>query len=309
MNILVAANDGFVFPTSALLQSLKDSHERDCGFQVYVLCSSLTKESIRRFNLLNDERMRIHFVQVEDRLFENVPLYSYFSKEVYYRLAAQDLLSVDIERILWLDGDIIVKGSLNEFYFQDFEGNLWVAQEDMINGRSKRIHKKLSIPMEYDYCSSGVMLCNMSLLRQKVNVKDIFKYISNHRDIMQIVDQDALNAIFYKDIKVWKAPYTYNHFAGHITRKNRREVMETCAVVHYCGPYKPWKKNYPYYGFELFWKYAIDIEEGREIYNRIKMSCKISHAKWRLYEEIKTFVGHFISMEKLNEFLGRKQNL
>lgn len=307
MNILVATNDGFVFPTSVLLKSLKDNHTRDYRFEVYVLCCSLTPESVENMNRLNDCRMSIHFLRVDDTLFEDVPLYSYFSKEVYYRLSAQDLLPQELKRILWLDGDMVINGSLDEFYFQDFDGKLWAAHEDMINGRNRKIHEKLSIPEEYIYCSSGMMLYHLEKLRERVRVRDIFRFISDHKDILQIVDQDALNALFYNEIKVWTKPYTYNYFAGHITRRNRQEVMKECSVIHYCGPYKPWKKKYPYYGYDLFWKYAIAVEGGKEIYEKVNKSCRLSHLKWVLYEEMKVFARHFMPMEKWNKLLGRKQ--
>ena len=36
----------------------------------------------------------------------------------------QDILPDDVERILYLDVDIIISGSLLEFYYEDFEGKL-----------------------------------------------------------------------------------------------------------------------------------------------------------------------------------------
>ena len=118
MNILVATNDGYIFPTKVMLVSLLDVEQTVTEFNVYVLCSELKKESTDSLRGLNNDRMHIHFLRVPDELFVNVPIYKYFSKEVYYRIIAYSLLPKDMERIMWIDGDIAITHSILKFYNQ-----------------------------------------------------------------------------------------------------------------------------------------------------------------------------------------------
>ena len=57
------------------------------------------------------------------RHIQEVPLSKQYGKpELYYRLLAPYLLPEEMERILYLDADIIINGSLREFYQQSIDG-------------------------------------------------------------------------------------------------------------------------------------------------------------------------------------------
>lgn len=292
MNILVAANDGYIFPTKVMLMSLLDVEEEKETFQVYVLCSELSEKSIGELNGLNSDRMRINYLRVPDELFENVPVYQYFSKEVYYRIIAYKLLPDDMDRIMWIDGDIVIIHSISKFYYQNIDDSMIVAIEDMLNGRNEEKKKKLNIPTEKLYFSSGVMLYNLSRMRDVMDIDHIFNYIHNNKDVIEIVDQDVLNALYYNQTKVIEKGFKYNYFVGELPAKGEKSILEKISILHYCGSKKPWKKGYPYHGFEFFWKYAMRINKDYCNYPEIKNSYFISHSKWLVKGYIKRILRY-----------------
>ncbi len=308
MNILIATNDGFVCPSRVLLTSLLATHDESVRFVVYILCSELKEESIEALNTLKNDRMDIHYLKVPDELFVNVPLYAYFSKEVYYRLVAHTLLPDDVKRILWLDGDMIVKKSIQDFYNQDMGTALLAACEDMENGCNEQIHEKFGIPKNVLYFSSGVMLLNLPEMREKMDVEQIFKFISDNREKIEIVDQDVLNAMFWKEVKVIPGGFRYNYFAARVGVMDHTQVMNDIAILHYCGGLKPWKEGYKHYGFEEFWKYAGKMPEYAGLYDELAKSHRSAHRKWVLYEKTKYYVTRVIPIEKLRKLktIGRK---
>lgn len=306
MNILVATNDGFIFPIMVMIKSIKNTKHKDVFLNVYVLHSILKRESVEDLNSLNDDEVKINYLRVNDALFENVPIYEYFSKEVYFRLIAHTLLPENMDRIMWIDGDIIVRKPLDDFYYQAFGDEILIACEDMLNGHNVELHEKFNIPQNKTYFSSGVMLYNLSQMRNKVDVTTVFQFIHTNAEKIEIVDQDVLNAMFYENVKVLNNSFQYNYFAGHLRPDNYRVRMMEIVILHFCGGWKPWKENYPYYGFEEFWEVAQNVSHGNDIFNKVKKSYMKAHKKWVKYEKTKAFIGRFIPLQFLKKILGNR---
>ena len=130
MNILLAFNSNYYMPALVLLQSLLVNNRWCRDIRVYVLYADLKPEEMERFSRLAEESgiAKAVFLPVGADRFQDAPLHlKWISRETYYRLLAQEMLPVDVERVLYLDVDMIVLGSLEAFYNQDFEGKLLVA--------------------------------------------------------------------------------------------------------------------------------------------------------------------------------------
>lgn len=307
MNILVATNDGYIFPTMVMIKSIDKNKNKDIFIHVYVLYSELSSDSIKNLNSLNKQDLDINYLRVNDALFDNAPIYEYFSKETYFRLVAHTLLPENMDRIMWIDGDIIIKKPLDPFYFQDFENKMFIACEDMLNGHNQEIHKKFNMPESILYFSAGVMLYNLNEMRKNMNIEDIFRFIDENKEKIEIVDQDVLNGMYFSNAKVLENDFTYNFFAGYITPYNYKEKLEEIAILHYCGGWKPWKEKYPYYGFEEFWEIAKTIDIGKEVYEKVKDSYLITHRKWVRYEKTKAILGKVLPLKKIKKFFVNRK--
>ena len=68
-----------------------------------------------------------------------------------------------------LDADIVLCGSIREFYYQSFENNLIVACQDALCDDEEivKIKDNLGLPKEHIYFNSGVLLLNIEELRKK----------------------------------------------------------------------------------------------------------------------------------------------
>lgn len=255
MNILVAFNDSYAMPTRVMLKSLIENNQGK--IDIYVLYVSLTDASINDLSTLNADRCTLHFIQIDEHILYKVPFTRFYSKEANIRLFAQLYLSEELDRILWLDSDLIVNGEIKEFYNQSFNGKLYVAYKDPIQGDSSEKKASLGMPTDAIYINSGVLLMNLEEIRKRVNTEDILKYISEYYSRLDFVDQDVLSGFLYDSIKVVEEEYTYNYFVSNITLRNRREVYRNDRIIHYAMDRKPWKKGFIYYGFHLWWKYAL----------------------------------------------------
>ena len=105
----------------------------------------------------------------EDTLFTN----RYYSVEMYYRLLAPFVLPESLDRILYLDPDIINLNPIKPFYEQDFEGNAFVATaHDYITKWVQPFNRiRLQTLKSIDYFNTGVLLMNLSAIRKKQSKK------------------------------------------------------------------------------------------------------------------------------------------
>lgn len=260
MNILIAPNNYYVMPGIVMLQSL---FEQNPGpIHLYVLQSDLTRDNIALLrSFLEKHHGTLHMITIPQTVFENAHTSIHITKEAYYRLLAQDLLPQELDRVLYLDLDLIITGSLLPLYNDDMmkdgkECCFTACEGPGVSQREWQTYDTLSIPHEYRYFNSGVLLMNLSLLREKTKVQTMLDFIEQHGDTLKYHDQDTLNALFYDKVKYvdW---HVYNQTILHIKDKQEAaQRLQRATVIHYAGSDKPWNFNYKSWYFSLFWKYA-----------------------------------------------------
>ena len=134
MNILVSSDKNYLDITATMLYSLY-IHNKE-KINVWFLNKSISHIDKEKFtNYLYEKcKIKVFFIDIDESIFNSLttPLYiKHISIETYFRLIAQFLLPPNVERILWLDSDIIVKGSLKDFYYQTIDSLSMVACENM----------------------------------------------------------------------------------------------------------------------------------------------------------------------------------
>lgn len=299
MNILVAFNDGYTLPTKIMLKSVIANNNE--GINIFCLYDQLSKESIESIQQLSDNnKVLVSLVHVDKELFKYAPVHHHFSKESYFRLFAHRFIDEKVDRILWLDGDVIVNDSLHDFYTQDFEEKLFVAVEDMVLGKNEKKHTTLQIPIDIPYINSGVLLMNLTEMRRKLDDKRIYEYIKTHQDMLEWVDQDVYNGLLYNDFKVINSDYWYNYFSWRIDSNNKESVYRNVKVIHYCGTKKPWKTGFADYGFDIYWKYGLqNSNEFLGLYRKVHSSYILFAPlkRIKLFLESKMNIPHEIELK------------
>ena len=257
MNILISVNESYFDKAETMLFSLRrNTHE---AIEVFMVNHSLNAEYIDSFDeFLKRNKMKLHIVDVNSSVFDNMTLGdSHFSIEMYYRIIAQFILPKDLERILWLDADIIINKDLKDFYFQDFDNNALIACPDAKHNSEmvSAIKKKIGLSKEHIYFNSGVLLLNLSYLRDNTNMENIISISNELNDRLTYPDQDILNYLYSGKIKYcdWEK---YNFQIIEMECANKK-MLKKAVVLHYTGPRKPWSFRDANSLSKYYWKYEI----------------------------------------------------
>ena len=282
MNILLCTDNIYAMPTGVLMHSISD-HDKDVKYYVFV-DDAFSELNRQRFtDIANHYGSEITFYTISKEQTENMPVKredqpGYITKSAYNRLFAASMLPKDVEKIIYLDGDIVVRKSLRPLWDIEIDGYAVGVVNDM--HELKHIQsQRLPYDMKDGYFNSGVLLINVKYWREH-NCMALFDEITEkHQDVLTLHDQDVLNIAFH-DKKKW-LPVTYNMQNGFLYKNQKLWIVPEIedalnvmkhdpAVVHFSTWDKPWKlecfhpycKDWRRYFFRSVWRnYRLTDEE------------------------------------------------
>jgi lipopolysaccharide biosynthesis glycosyltransferase len=234
-----------------MLKSLFINNPKE-EFNIYIMHSSLTDEELQQIKgLIEREGHKLYVISMKGEYFKDAPVVMHYSKEMYYRLLASKFLPTEVDKILYLDPDILIINSIKELYDTELEGYLFAAAyHDRVSLAS--INRLRLRPYDIEaYYNSGVLLFNLKLQREVINEKEIFDFVEKNKNTLILPDQDILNALYSKSIKpVDEILFNYDpRFYGYykIVSNGKHDmdyVIYNTSIIHFCGKQKPWKKHY-----------------------------------------------------------------
>ena len=249
LNILVTLDENYVPYLNVMLASLLHSN-RDCCFDIYLLHSSIPDSAVAETkNILGKDNSLI-MVKAKDIGLDDAPTTSRYPQEIYYRIFAAKYLPETLDRILYLDPDIIVIGSLKALYNLPMDNYYFAAASH--TGPILRKFNEIRLDMDDDspYINSGVMLMNLKRLRAEQNYEDVFSFIEKRKSFLMLPDQDIISSLYGSKIfalDTFRYNMTEKLYIGHAPFEkdlNLEWVKENSVIIHYCGRNKPWKSNY-----------------------------------------------------------------
>lgn len=251
MNILVTLDSNYIYPLCVMLKSLSATNS-DSYIDLYVIHSSLKDEDFLNMeNALSGCDHSVHPIAVDDDIFSGFPVLGRISKETYYRLLVGELLPKNMDRILYLDPDIVINGSLAEFYSLDLKGNVIAAATHLYGIAQTANRARLAMSTKSCYINAGVMLIDLKRWRETIALDEILTFISKkHRNLL-LADQDVVNVLFQKstltvDERIYNLDEkTYKFFSSSFVGEKRIDlewVRRKSVIIHFNGKHKPWKE-------------------------------------------------------------------
>ena len=251
IDLLVSLDENYLPQLRVMLYSASLNNP-GVHFRVFLLHRGFSTELLsslsRQLEVLD---MELRAIRVDERLFENAPVMKQYPQEMYYRLLAAQLLPEDMDRIIYLDPDILVINPLTPLWRLDMGGKLFAAAAHTGMTELANNVNRLRLGTERNYFNSGVLLIDLASCRAEVEPEEIFSYVSEHADELVLPDQDVLNALYSSrilelDDALWN--YDARNFKNYLMRSNgvadMEWVIEHTAVLHFCGRAKPWKPHY-----------------------------------------------------------------
>jgi Lipopolysaccharide biosynthesis proteins, LPS:glycosyltransferases len=237
ISIAVAADEGYAQHLAAALVSAAVHLPPSARACFYVIDGGLSPVSRRLLeDTVSAHRVRIRWVGMPIRFLDGIRAGGHLSAATYYKILVPELLRrYAIDKVLYLDCDVIVLGDLTPIWQEDLRDYALAAIED-IGGQCRK--KELAIPLSHPYFNAGVLLFNLRKWREERLTDRVLAYAAMHGERLLFHDQDALNAVLHGE---WlELPPEWNLQSNMLTANQRKVGLRRPIVVHYTGASKPW---------------------------------------------------------------------
>ncbi|MBV7391903.1 glycosyltransferase family 8 protein [Enterococcus alishanensis] len=265
--IVASTNSDFAPHLAALFVSILDQVQSSKDFfHFYVIDDELdfNNRQLLRLSVKNYcNHATVDFMKIDPKFFENVVVSERIPKTAYYRIAIPELFrGTGIDRILYLDCDMIVLDDITKLWQLKLDDTILAAVEDA--GFHNRL-AKMQIPTLSDrYFNSGFMFINIKQWLKNEVTSKVLNFISENPEKLRFHDQDALNAILHDQWLIlhprWNAQgYIMNQDVVHPLAQGEREYEETRkhpSIIHYSGHVKPWDQDFDCFTQKYYKKYA-----------------------------------------------------
>lgn len=263
VHICFITDEGYVTPTVVAIKSLLDGKSNGLKIEIHILASNLSKDSIYKLKKCCINKCSIDINEVNDIYnFNNLKIENlHVSTSALFKFLIPDIFK-DIDKILYLDGDIIVKGDIGKIWNENINGVYAAVVKDMkAMTYNPPQTQKLKIN-HTSYFNTGVILYNLKKMREDNICKELIEYRKNGKNYF--MDQDAFNVVLKEKVKY--LPFEYNVISSvmgyfkidEIIRyydlkkyNSKNDINDNALIIHLASPYKPW--NYSNVPFSNEW--------------------------------------------------------
>ena len=255
-DIVFICDDNYCMPTIVSIQSIIDNGEiADSNVCIHVCTFGLSESNTALIQNIEKRGARISidlfdFNQYECRI-NCISQKSHVTPTALIKFELPNFFS-KLDSVLYLDSDIIVKGSIVELLNTDISG-CYIAASYEFYCHLDRIRYSLHRSVSNDfYFNSGVMLLNLKRMREDSISESLWNYKLN-KSKTKLMDQESLNAVC--GLKSISLPIIWNFNPRFLSRKLLTEINKVyltdyvsidelehdIKIIHYVGkPDKPW---------------------------------------------------------------------
>ena len=263
--IAMSLDDRYIYTTIIAMTSIMENSYKSTNYEFYIMHPpefSMENKIILKNMEKKYNRCSINLINMGLK-FKTAKIKGRITTPAYYRLALAELLP-NIDKIIYLDGDILAFVDLKEMYDLDMDGYYYKGYLDILQD---------SFNLDNDiYICSGVLLINLEELRKDDMLNKTYKFMEENRQRLlkeQYHDQPIINALCYRKIGIlppkfgiFAYPNLENLYDDITLYRNskiysKEELKDAYfypKVLHFTRG-KPWKLRNNF-KLNLWWEYA-----------------------------------------------------
>jgi lipopolysaccharide biosynthesis glycosyltransferase len=259
MNIVCAADERFAMPLAVTLCSA--AANSSLPMRAFVLNTDLSDRSKRAIESACshvDRPPTIQWVDADKNYMRDQPVgLQHLSQATYLRLGMGRMIPADVDRVIYLDSDVLVVKDLKPLWEMDLHGKVVGAVRDFMTplaGASNALGYCIAdcrIASDHVMFNAGILLMELKQYRDQQVEAQCVAFLQKYRDQVQSADQDALNAVLADRHELldfqWNVQMgAWNNFKQHpsLSDAERNRVREVDpSILHFSGAGKPWNSG------------------------------------------------------------------
>lgn len=250
-----AFNETFSVPAAVALRSASVHWTESTPMDVYIIDSGISETSRTRIEQsIVASRMRLHWRTIDVDRFGDLPFFFHAKPQVYHRLAIDEVVPNEVERVVWMDSDMLVCRCMAELWQMNLEGKSLAAVQDMAipfvsSPLGLNEYKELKLAADAPYFNAGLLVIDLKRWRKYKSGSRLLQYVRDHADTVFLFDQQAFNALYAGDwvpldprwnVIASLAGRTF-YRTTHLSKEMKHLIADSPWIVHFAGSFKPWK--------------------------------------------------------------------
>lgn len=264
MVVVYSCDDGFAHVLGVSLLSLLESQEPGAELVVFIFCDQVSPENCQALGALCS-RFSVKFCLLDISPLA-VPEYAVsriWSRSAFMRVYMGELLPPSLKKVLYLDCDTLILGSLKALWQTDVSHVVLAAAQDCPLEKHKR---DIGLTQEQPYINSGILLINLDAFRKVVTPGAVSEAGARYSPILEYPDQDIINILVKDQIALLEPKYNamtlYYEFSypeilqfrkplNYYSQSAVIEAAKTPCILHFTASFltkRPWMKGckHPY---------------------------------------------------------------
>lgn len=259
MNVLYTCDNNYIWLMGISAISLFENNKHIMNLTVYLLGERISDENKEILGKIGSIYKRkivvidIPMLDIPERLVS-----ARWPLSAFTRLFSGQLLPTDIHKVLYLDCDTIIRGDILPLNKVDLTLYVCGGIKDCIG---KTYKENIGLGRNDIYINAGVVLFNLDELRKTDIKMAIDTYMSRYLKLINYADQDIINGIFVRKIKILEPQYnvmtiaTVHGYDGIVSLRrptnyyNKAEIgaaVSEPVIIHYTtnmNVIRPWFEN------------------------------------------------------------------
>ncbi len=258
IHLTTLTDSNFLIPTIVMMTSARETMAPDSHYHFHLFHSDLESWQIDAFRQLETDHFTVTIRQLHesDNQFTHLPNCGRHGQAALMRLNLPNLLR-DIDKVIYLDGDIIVTKDLAALYDTPLGDHPLAAVEEPEGPNPVKYHE--NIPSN-SYFNTGVMVMGLARMRDENLIQQFLDNAPTVIQFWQCADQDIINYTcanrilplhpkynYLPDLFRWYSALTIDDFnATHHTNYTSIAALQADSVIiHLAGGAgrRPWQRS------------------------------------------------------------------
>jgi lipopolysaccharide biosynthesis glycosyltransferase len=241
--IACAINNDYALPLLVMLTSLQEHLHPSYQLVLYLVHQGVRADLLASISKLVETCPIIPSAES----LAAIPEHPYFPPEAAYPLLLPELLPETVDRILFLDADLLVLDDLAQLWETSIGDHALGASPDgaiplCCSPRGVKQRDQWGISEKAVYFNCGVMLITLSGWREREVLQRACGYLRNVGARVDFLHQEALNATLWDDWAPLDGRWNLlGSLAGRPYEQGGTGSWKNPGIVHFAGRVKPWR--------------------------------------------------------------------
>lgn len=286
--IIFITDENFIMQTGIAITSLISNRNKNTIYDIYIIAAECKKEQLTRLEQIDLQGSKMSVINVSLQKYLHIKQLAHIPISCLLKFEICDMVPM-YDKLIYLDGDIYVRGDLSELY--DFELNgayiAGVPSIQMVHSEKRMIN-------------AGIMLFNAKKMREN-NMSACLIEVREKLGDRGSMDQQTFNMVMEDSMLFLPLKYNFipetvigdskNKYPIEVLNKlyrtsyiSKQQMVDDAVIIHYAMSTKPWKYTFVSCGDEWYKCYRNSVY-GREKLRRDGRLMACMKRYYRIFQQ------------------------